>query len=325
MLSLFGRRDFLRSGAAALGSALLSTGQRAKADADADKKAGAITFGFSLYGMKSLSLEAALAACAKIGYDAVELAVMPDWPAAPAKLSGDARRAVRQRLADLKLSLPALMENLNLDVDDAADRPQRDRLKAAADLAHDLSPQRPPLLETVVGGKAGQWPQVKDRFAERLSGWVRIAEETQIVLAIKPHRFGALNAPDDAAALVEQIASPWLKLAYDYSHFQFRDMPLADTLQRMIPHSRFIHVKDTVLEKGQARFVLPGDGGFDYVPLLREAAALGYRGCICVEVSGMVSNQPGYDPIAAAQRSYANLAPAFEKAGVKRGQPRSQS
>jgi inosose dehydratase len=214
--------------------------------------------------------------------------------------------------------LPALMENLNLGADDAADAQQRDRLKAAAELAHNLAPEHPPLIETVVGGKAGEWPKIKDRFADRLAGWVRVAEAAQTVLAIKPHRFGALNAPADAVALVEKIASPWLKLAYDYSHFQYRDLPLGDTLKRMIPLTRFIHVKDTVLDKGQARFVLPGEGGFDYVPLLREAAALGYRGCVCVEVSGMVSGQGGYDPVAAAQRSYDHLAPAFAEAGIER-------
>lgn len=315
------RRRFLEAGAAA---AAIACGRRAFGQEGAAGKEAAgkreqrLTLGFSLYGMQTLSLGEALAGCAKIGYDAVELAVMPDWPAAPKKLSADGRRELRERLPELGLSLPALMENLNLGADDAADRDQRDRLKAAGELAHDLAPEAPPLVETVVGGKAGEWPKVKDRFADRLAGWVRVAEETKTVLAIKPHRFGALNAPADAVALVQQIGSPWLKLAYDYSHFQFRDMPLEETLKQMIPLTRFIHVKDTVLAKGQARFTLPGEGGFDYVPLLRQAAALGYLGCICVEVSGMVSNQPGYDPIAAAQRSYDNLAPAFEKAGFAR-------
>ena len=313
------RRGFLQAGAAAAASAWLSPSERclARAGAAEDKNAR-FTLGFSLYGMKTLALDAALTACQKIGYDAVELAVMPDWPAAPGALSPDRCRELRERLAGLGLSLPALMENLNLGADDAADRGQRDRLKSAGELAHDLSPDAPPLVETVVGGKAGDWPKVKERFADRLAGWVRIAEETRTVLAIKPHRFGALNAPADAVALVRQIDSPWLKLAYDYSHFQFRDLPLDETMQQMIPHTRFIHVKDTVLEKGQARFVLPGEGGFDYVPLLRQAAAFGYRGCVCVEVSGMISNKPGYDPIDAARRSYDNLAPAFEKAGIGR-------
>lgn len=312
------RRRFLEASAAAAATVIVP-GTRAFVLAEAaGKKEQRLTLGFSLYGMKSLSLDEALAACAKIGYDAVELAVMPDWPAAPGALSVQSRRKLRERLMELGLSLPALMENLNLGADDAADRQQRERLKAACELAHDLAPEQPPLVETVVGGKAGEWPKVKQRFADRLAGWARIAEETKTVLAIKPHRFGALNAPGDAVALAQQINSPWLKLAYDYSHFQFREMPLDDTLHEMIPHTRFIHVKDTVLENGKAQFVLPGDGGFDYVPLLRQAAALGYRGCVCVEVSGMVSNQPGYNPVAAAKRCYENLAPAFEKAGLAR-------
>lgn len=320
MTSSFSRRSFLQAGVASLGGAVMSPrGGAAASEAQDAKKTSAMTFGFSLYGMKSLSLDDALAACAKIGYDAVELVVMPDWPAAPARLSQADRGQLRKRLAELGLALPALMENLNLGADDATDGQQRDRLKAAAELAHALAPDQAPLIETVVGGKAGQWQQVKERFADRLAGWVRVAEQSQTVLAIKPHRFGALNAPDDAVALVEQMNSPWLKLAYDYSHFQFRDLPLGDTLARMIPQTCFIHIKDTVLEKGQARFVLPGDGGFDYAPLLREAAALGYGGCICVEVSGMVSGRPGYDPLAAAQRSYDNVAPAFAKAGIERG------
>ena len=319
MLAPLDRRDLLRAGAAALGSGLLSPIRTARGEAGGDgESSGQLALGFSLYGMKTLSLDAGLAACAKIGYDAVELAAMPDWPAAPAKLSPDNRRQLRKRLDDLGLALPALMENLDLGADDATDRRQRERLKAAGELAHDLAPDHPPLIETVVGGKAGQWPEVRDRFADRLTGWVRVAEETKTTLAIKPHRFGALNTPDDAVALVEKIGGPYLRLAYDYSHFQYRELALGETLKRMIPLTRFIHVKDTVLDRGQARFVLPGEGGFDYAPLLREAAALGYRGCVCVEVSGMVSNQPGYDPVVAAERCYDNLAPAFDKARIAR-------
>ena len=36
-------------------------------------------------------------------------------------------------------------------------------------------------------------------------------------------------------------------------------------------------------------------------------------GCVCVEVSGMVSSKKDYDPIAAAKKCFAKLKPAFEK------------
>ncbi|OYV78706.1 MAG: hypothetical protein B7Z73_19470 [Planctomycetia bacterium 21-64-5] len=79
-----------------------------------------------------------------------------------------------------------------------------------------------------------------------------------------------------------------------------------------------IHIKDTVVEHGQPRFVLPGDGGVDYVALLTQAVTGGFSGPICVEVSGMVQKQPGYDPVAAAKHAYQNVAPTFAKAGVSR-------
>ena len=95
-------------------------------------------------------------------------------------------------------------------------------------------------------------------------------------------------------------------------------MKLEDTLKTMIPHTRFIHVKDTIIKDGNPRFVLPGESGLiDYQKLIWRAHELGYRGDINVEVSGQVWNQPGYDPIAAALKSYRNIAQAFEQKSKK--------
>jgi sugar phosphate isomerase/epimerase len=313
------RQWLLQAGAFTLGAGL--AGSRASAappGATSSSAAAPIELGFSLYGMKTLTLDAALEACAKIGYDAVELACMPDWPAAPKRLSKADRQHLRERLSALGLSLPVLMENVSLGVDEKTNQANLERLKLAAELAHDLQIGQLPLIETVVGGAAGAWESVKQKFADQLVGWARLAEQQQTVIAIKPHRFGAMNTPADATWLVKQVHSPWIKLAYDYSHFAFRDMPLADTLREMMPETVFVHVKDTVMDKGKAKFLLPGEGDIDYPELFRQLNSLGYRGCVCVEVSGMVQGQKGYDPIAAARRSYEPLAAAMTKAGIAR-------
>src|SRR5262245_22461522 len=111
-----------------------------------EEPAARLPFAFSLYGMRNLSLDAALAACVRIGYDAVELALMAGWPAEPRRLTRDDRRGVRDRLRELRLGLPALMENLPLDTAEGA-RASIERLQAAFDLGRELSPDQPPLVE----------------------------------------------------------------------------------------------------------------------------------------------------------------------------------
>lgn len=275
-------------------------------------------FGFSLYGMKSVKTGEALRICAAIGYDGVELALMPGWPTEPKLLTATDRKALRQQLADNGLQLLGLMENLPEPGEDAAHRANLERLKTAIELGQALAPNTPPVIETILGGKPAQWEQVKDRLAERLRAWATVAANGKTVIAVKPHVANALHTPDAARWLVKEVNSPWVRLAFDYSHFALRGLPLAATVQALVAQSVFTHVKDSRGQPEKFEFLLPGDGGTDYVAyftLLKEA---GYRGPLVVEVSGQLSNKADYDPAAAARRSYANLAPAFTKAGLRR-------
>jgi sugar phosphate isomerase/epimerase len=306
---LMGRRRFL-AGVAGLPFA----GSLVAAQA-----AARVTFGFSLYGMRTLSVDAGLEACAKIGYDAVELALMPGWPAEPQRLAAEDRRRVRRRLTELRLALPALMENVPLDGADAAHRAHLQRLDAAAQLGHDLSPDAPPLIETILGGRPGEWDKRRRTFAQRLGDYANIAEKRRVVVCIKPHRSGAMNLPEQALQLLGDVKSERLQAAYDYSHYEHRDLTLEATLRTLLPRTRFIHVKDCRLDNGRAAFLLPGDGRTDYTAYFRQLRMANWQGSVCVEVSGMLQNQAGYDPLAAAGRSYANLAPAFANAELRRG------
>jgi inosose dehydratase len=308
------RRAFIgRTAAGALALGLASSARGAK---PTDGDSLAITLGMSLYGMRDLKLDEAFAACAKIGYNAVELACLPDWPGDPDGLDAAARKTIAAKLESHGLVLPALMENLKLGVDEDVQRRQLDRLKQLSDLGHDLSPDDEPVIETVLGGKVGEWDSVKSRFAKQLAAWAEVGEDTKTVIAIKPHRGGALNTPADAIWLLERVKSPWIRLVYDFSHYEHRDYSVDETLDQLLPWTVFIHVKDTVLDGKNVRFALPGEGQVDYEAMLEKVEEEGYRGSICVEVSSQVQKLPGYDPIAAARKSYAKLAPAFAAAGI---------
>jgi len=287
--------------------------------ATAAEPATKLRLGFSLYGMKGVKLPEAIKTCADVGYDGVELVLMPDWPTEPKRLTGDDRKDLAKRLADAGLSVLSLMENLSEPAEDAVHRGNLERLKAAAELGQALSPKTVPVIETVLGGKPGQWEQVKERMAERLRDGAEVGAAAKTVIAIKPHVANALHTPDGARWLMKQVNSPWIKLGYDYSHLALRKLAMAETIKDLVPLSAFIHVKDSKGSAEKFEFLLPGDGDVDYVEYFKLLKGAGYQGPVVVEVSAQVSGKAGYDPVAAARRSYEKLAAAMKKAGVRGG------
>ena len=134
------------------------------AGASLSAKAAPLRFGFSLYGMKSIPIRSALDLCAQIGYKAVELALMPGWDTEPKLLLKAGRGELRKKLKDLDLTLPALMENLKLLGPEAEQRANLERLKAAAGIAHEVSPGPPAVIETILGGRPSEWDQKKQEI-----------------------------------------------------------------------------------------------------------------------------------------------------------------
>jgi len=269
--------------------------------------------GFSLYGMKSLSLAAGLKHCAEIGYRAVELPLLKDWPADSATFSAQARKDFRDGLEKNSLKLSALMDNLPLLSDERGHRSNLDRLKAAAQISNELVPSDPPLVETVLGGKVGSWDEVKQRFVDRLGEWMAVMAAAKVKLAVKCHIGNAMQRPEQLVWLLDKINSPWLTAAYDYSHFELQQLSMADSLQPLAGRISFVHVKDARGEPGKFQFLLPGEGKTDYTKLFAALREAKYTGDILVEVSGQISSKADYDPLAAARSSYAGLAPAFKQ------------
>ena len=144
------------------------------------------------------------------------------------------------------------------------------------------------------------------------------AGSRQIIPKQTDRKSAPLSYNQQALWLLDQVRSPWIKIAYDFSHYQHRDLTMAETLKSLLPRTRFVHVKDARIENNRAVFVLPGEAGVDYPALLRQLDEGRYVGTVCVEVSGMVQNAKGYDPIAAARRSYENVEPAFRAARIRR-------
>ncbi len=263
-----------------------------------------VGYGFSLYGMKSLPLLEALEQCALVGYDCVELPTMVDWPGAPERFASDDRKRFRDGLIQHSLRLSALMENVVLLAAPELHAKNIDRLRKAAELGHELKPEGSVIVETVMGGKPSEWLEVREPMAVRLREWAELGKQTQSIIAIKAHISGAAHRPEHVRWLLDQVASPWLKAAFDFSHFQLRGIDMADSWRMLAADTVFIHVKDSVGNQEKFQFVLPGEGTIDYAKYFQMISDSKYAGDIMVEVSGQIHTRPGYDPAAACRKSF---------------------
>ena len=275
-------------------------------------------FGFGTYGMRSLATAEALRVCAEIGYDGVELALMSGWPTEPTLLSGQDRRKIRSQLVDLKLMVPSLLESLPCLRSDRQHNDHLEKLKRATELAHDLVPDNPPIVQSIVGGKTAMWQQSKQRLVEQLSDWAEVGRASHTVVCFKPHAAHVVHTPERAMWVHRQINSPWLKIVYDYSHFYLEGLSLTESLKHLLPIVAYVQVKDSRGTPRKHEYLLPGDGKTDYVELLTGLKKAEYQGFVNVEVSSHIHRKPDYEPVPTARLCYKRLAPLFKKVGIER-------
>jgi sugar phosphate isomerase/epimerase len=265
--------------------------------------------------MPKLPADEALDAIARIGYQAVELTVLPGYTTDLDLLDAATRRDLLRRITALGLALPAIAGHSNLLAEDPDEYARvRSRLRAAIDLAVDLATDAgPPALNTTTGGRPDRWEALQSRLVERLGDLVQYAAERNVVLAIEPHVGAALDRPERVLWLLREIDSPYLRLNLDFSHFEAVGLPMAPTVAALAPYSVHTHVKDVRGRAPDHEFLIPGEGGFDYPAFLRALQAAGYDGAVTVEVSVMVQRRPGYDAIAAHEQAYRALDAAFRE------------
>jgi sugar phosphate isomerase/epimerase len=262
-----------------------------------------------------------VAHCAALGFDGLELTVIPGWTTDAAELDAGERRRIRALYDDHRLELCGLSGNTPLLTSDMAEHAKNmAQLRGYLDLASEL--QRPGerlTVSTTSGGGPDDWDRVRAMLVDRFGELAQYARNAGVLIAMEPHVGAALHRPEQALWLLEEVDSPGLTIHFDISHFNVQGMAMEPVIAQLAPHSAHTHVKD---ERGLApdhEFLIPGEGEMDYVRYLTAMRRAGYDGHIVVEISLMVQRRPGYDALAAASQSYLVLARAFEIAGITRG------
>jgi inosose dehydratase len=276
---------------------------------------------YSTWSIQKPGIDEILANLSEIGFDSVELTVIPGWSLELDTLDRAERKRIRGLLDRYRMPLPAIAGHRPLLATDPREHAENwRRLTGAIDLCVDLAgPEGPPSLDTTVsGGLASEWDAKKDVLVERLGRLCDYAAERGVVVGIEPHIHDVLETPQRVRELLDLMHHPSLKVTFDISHFNIQGIPIEESVSLLVPVACFTHIKD---ESGRApdhQFLIPGEGEFDYVRYLRAMDRAGWKGDIGVEISLMVQRRPNYDPWAAARQSYDVVGRAFEEAGVPR-------
>jgi sugar phosphate isomerase/epimerase len=262
----------------------------------------------------------AVAHCAQLGFDGLEMTVVPRWSTDAARLDAAERKRIRKLYDDHGIALCALSGNTPVLPQAPADvAVNLARFRSYLDLAAELQhPGERLTVSTTSGGAEEDWERVKDVLVERFGALAAHAERAGVAVAVETHVGQALALPEQVLWILQQVNSPALTVLFDISHFNIRGIDIDEVVAQLAPHSLHTQVKD---ERGVApnhEFLIPGEGEMDYVRYLQAMARADYNGYVTTEISVMVQRRPDYDPLAAATQSYQVLSRAFEEAGVAR-------
>lgn len=276
--------------------------------------------GYSTWGMPTVPIDTAITHVSKLGFDGIELTIIPRFTTELSTLDTAERKRIATLLKQHNLALPAIAAHSSLlDTDSDAHEKNMWRLKGGVDLAIDLAQgDEIAAVNTTPGGKPEDWDTNKEFLVDRVGELVEYGASQGVTIAMEPHIGAIIDTPEKVLELLELVNSPYLKVNFDISHFDIVGIPTEETVSALAPVSIHTHVKD---QKGLApdfEFLIPGEGPFDYVEYLKLMETHGYDGFITAEVSFMVQARENYDPLAAATLSYETLSKAFVDAGIDR-------
>ena len=245
-------------------------------------------FGICNEIFRDWKIEDTFAHCARLGYDAVEIA-----PFTLAKYVTDIPAAERTRIraaasrAGIAISgihwVLASTEGLYLTSPDAATRTRTaDYLCALVEFCADLggqsivvgSPKQRSLLPGVTTEQAWAWATEVFRPA------VQLAERRGITICLEPlplEDTDFINTAADAIRFTRGLPSPNFKVILDVRAMSHEAKPVPQIIRESRGEFAYVHANDKNL-KG------PGFGAVDFVPIAAALKEVGYDGMVSVEV-----------------------------------------
>lgn len=108
------------------------------------------------------------------------------------------------------------------------------------------------------------------------------ARQAGFKVAVEPEPGLAIGSSADMAALLTQIASPYLAVNLDVGHAFLTDADVCESIRQLAPAIAHTHVEG--MAAGVHRHLLPGEGDLDLVAVCRVLREIGYTGYYTVDL-----------------------------------------
>jgi len=233
---------------------------------------------------------------ADLGYTGLEL--MADVPHAwPAYLLADQKRSIREAMAQNRLQF----SNVNAFMMHAVDDPRQkywhpswiepdahyrrirtEHTKKSLSLAAELGA---PCITTEPGGplQGRSYAECLRLFVEELKPVVAHAEKVGVPLLVEPEPGLLIETAEQYLEFARYFDTPYLGLNFDIGHsFCVYDDP-AETVRRLAPMIRHVHLEDIAATRVHHHLV-PGDGAIDFHATLKALHDVNYAGWVTVEL-----------------------------------------
>jgi sugar phosphate isomerase/epimerase len=271
----YARRTFLSTLAASVAApAILRSEMRPKR----------LPIAFSTLGCPLWSWKAILEAADRLGYSGIELrgiAGEMDLPKVP-ELSGSRLAESKKDLAALGIVISDLGASSRMHEKDPAVREkQLDEGRRFIDLAQALSV---PYVRMFGDKLPPDEPKadVMKRIVEGFQQMAAYAKTAGVTVIIESH--GDFTHSADLAEILKSVGSPNFALLWDAHHTFVAGLEApADTWKLLGSQVRHTHLKDSVPQGTERRYVLTGTGQVPVKEQVRVLATGGYKGFYCFE------------------------------------------
>ena len=274
-MTAIARRSFL---------ATVGAGLAAPAILRAQSRSKRYPIAFSTLGCPAWSWKQILEAADRFGYAALELrgiAGEMDLPKVP-ELSGTRLAETKKDLAALGVVVSDLGASARMHEKDPATRgKQLDEGRRFIDLAQAMGVK----YVRVFGDKIPEGEpkeEVMKRVVEGFQQMAAYAKAAGVTVIIESH--GDFTRSADLEAILTRVGSDAFALLWDAHHtFVAGKESPAETWKNLGRHVRHTHLKDSVPEGTERRYVLTGTGQVPVKEQVRVLATSGYKGFYCFE------------------------------------------